>query len=239
MWLAIFCFLFSGQPAQAQLEVLLRGVKPTQPRPGACGLYRFRAEEPSGRRELQFHVCIESVGQGDSDAVVLRLWSGDSLEARIEVSPRLFDGSGGALAENIRRVVQVEHGEKREITAEEWQKLPALTPAPELPVVADSSLGTVHHAPSGLECEGRNLEEAREKRLQMGEAEVVLSESRKLRLLTAPQAPILGVVRALALVRSERRFSQPIPGVPQHGPRESHYELELLSLDEDPGVSPR
>jgi hypothetical protein len=105
--------------------------------------------------------------------------------------------------------------------------------------VADSSLGKVRHLPSGLECDGRRLEEAREKHLQMGEADVVLSESRKLRLLTAPEAPILGVVRAVAQVRSERRFSQPIPGVPQHGPRESRYELELLSLGDDSGTSPR
>jgi hypothetical protein len=169
------------------------------------------------------------------DAVTLRLWSGDSLEARIEVSPRLFEGTRGSLADHLLRVVQIEHGETREITPEEWQKLPALSPAPELPVVADSSLGQRRHEPSGLECHGRSLEEAREKHLQMGDAEVTLLESRKLRLLTAPEAPILGVVHAVAQVRSERRFSQPIPGVPQHGPRESRYELELLSLERDPG----
>lgn len=222
--------LLLAPAAQAQLEVLLRGVQPTEPRQGACGLYRFRADEPSGQRLLEFHACIESVGQGESGAIVLRLWSGDSLEARIEVSPRLFEAQGGSLAENILRVVQVEHGDRREITPEEWQKLPALSPAPELPVVADSSLGKVRHARTGLECDGRRLEEARESRRQMGEAEMVLSESRELQILTAPQAPILGVVRATALVRSERRFSQPIPGVPQHGPRESRYELELLAL---------
>ena len=56
------------------------------------------------------------------------------------------------------------------------------------------------------------------------------SESRKLEIWTASEAPILGVVLARATVHSERTFARPIPGVPQRGPLISHYLLELLDL---------
>jgi len=226
--------LLAGGPARAQLEVLLRGVPPAEPKAGACGLYRFEASEPDGERQVDFHVCIESVQPGASGRVMLRLWSGDSLETRVEVSRALFSGGGGALLEHVRRVVQIEHGEKREMDAEEWQELPALSPAPELPVVADSTWGPVQHQGTGLSCRGHYRVEARESKQRLGETEVVQAERRTLEVLTAPQAPILGVVRATAAVSSERRFSQPIPGVPQRGPRLSHYRLELLAL-ESPG----
>lgn len=163
--------------------------------------------------------------------MVLRLRSGDSLDARIEMSPALFAGEGGSLAEHVLRVVQKERGTTREMTASEWQDLPALAPAPQLPVLADSSLGAVVHAPTRLDCKGRVLIEAKETQRRMGEADVVQREWRRLEVLSSEAAPILGVVRARATVRSERSFSQPIPGVPQRGPRESRYELELLSLD--------
>ena len=210
--------------------MLLRGVPPVEPKTGACGLYRFEASEPEGERQVEFHVCIESVQSGSSGRVMLRLWSGDSLETRVEVSRALFSG-GGALLEHVRRVVQLEQGQKREMDAEEWQELPALSPAPELPVVADSSWGPVQHRGTGLSCRGRFRIEARESKQRLGETEVLQAERRTLEVLTAPQAPILGVVRAAAEVTSERRFSQPIPGVPQRGPRRSRYLLELLALE--------
>jgi hypothetical protein len=45
-----------------------------------------------------------------------------------------------------------------------------------------------------------------------------------------PEAPILGVVLAEATVRSERIFSEPIPGVPVRGPRVMTYRLKLLEI---------
>src|SRR5262245_48341638 len=93
-------------PAAAQLEVLLRAVEPTRPRPGACGLYRFEAEEPSGHRSLEFHACIEKPTSG-AHCVTLHLWSGDSLEARVEVDDAMFLGQGGSLLDHVLSVVQV------------------------------------------------------------------------------------------------------------------------------------
>ena len=222
--------LIAATDASAQLEILLRGVQPTEPKPGACGSYRFRAEEPDGNRQIDFQVCVESVSRDKDGAVVLRLWSGDSLEARIEVGRAMFAGAGGALLDHVRKVVQIEGGKTQELRAEDWQKLPALRATPRLPVVADSTWGPELHAETGLECAGRFLVEAKESRTRMGEADVVISERRQMRVLTAVPAPIFGVVRASAVLRSERRFSQPIAGVPQRGPRESRYELELTSL---------
>jgi hypothetical protein len=47
---------------------------------------------------------------------------------------------------------------------------------------------------------------------------------------TNPDAPILGVVHAQAVIRSDRQLSQPIPGVPEAGPRTWTYRLELLKM---------
>lgn len=224
-------------PAHAQLEVLLRGVDATEPRPGLCGRYRFEAHEPSGTRTVEFDACIESVAEDPDGAVVLHLWSGDSLDARVEVRASMFTGRGGSLLEHVLAVEQTENGETRRLTPQDWRDLPALSPAPELPVVRDSSLAPLQHEATGLRCPGRLLEEARRSETQMGAAQVIQLESRILRVWSAPQAPILGVVRAQARVRSERRFSQPIPGVPERGPRESRYRLELLEFHRDSEVS--
>ena len=233
LWLAVVasvvCSVGAGN-AHAQLEVLLRGVAATKPETGQCGRYRFEAHEPSGARSVEFDVCIESVRQGDDGRVVLHLWAGDSLDARIEVTSAMFAGAGGSLLEHVIAIEQTENGATRRLTPEDWRDLPALSPAPELPVTRDSSLAELEHEPTGLVCPGRLLEESRSSQRQMGSAQVTQFESRVLRVWTAPQAPILGVVRASALVRSERRFSKPIPGVPQRGPRESLYSLELLEF---------
>jgi hypothetical protein len=100
-------------------------------------------------------------------------------------------------------------------------------------VVADSSLASFDHAATGLHCQGRLLEESKSTTRMMGDVEVNQSEHRQLRIWTAPEAPILGVVRAHAVVRSERKFSRAIPGVPPRGPRESRYELELLEFHQE------
>lgn len=221
-------------PAHAQLEVLLRGVGATEPQVGRCGRYLFEAHEPSGVRTVEFDACIESV---DSSAVVLRLWSGDSLDARVEVRAAMFAGAGGSLLEHVLAVEQTENGETRRLTAQDWRDLPALSPAPELPVVRDSSLAPLQHEATGLRCPGRLLEEARRSETQMGDVQVIQLERRVLQVWSAPQAPILGVVRARARVRSERQLSKPIPGVPERGPRESRYSLELLEFHRDTGTS--
>ncbi len=145
----------------------------------------------------------------------------------------MFDGSGGSLVEHVLAVEHTENGATRRLTAEDWRNLPALSPAPELPVVRDSSLAALKHEATGLRCPGRLLEESRTTQRQMDGSDVVQSESRVLRVWTAPEAPILGVVRAVADVRSERRFSKPIPGVPARGPRQSRYSLELLEFHRD------
>ncbi len=220
----------AASAARAQLEVLLRGVEPTTPKPGLCGRYRFEAHEPSGTRRVEFEACVESVGADGEGDVVLHLWSGDSLDARVEVRRAMFAGGGGSLLDHVIAVEQTEDGATRRLTPDDWRDLPALSPAPELPVVRDSSLAAVEHELTGLVCPGRLLEEARVREHQMGSAQVTQFESRVLHVWSAPEAPILGVVRATATVRSERRFSEPIPGVPQRGPRESRYSLELLEF---------
>ncbi|MFQ5600759.1 MAG: hypothetical protein ACE5G2_09425 [Candidatus Krumholzibacteriia bacterium] len=234
----LLALLAVALPARAQLEVLLRGVGPSEPRQGVCGLYRFRAVEPTGSRTIEFRACVESASPDGDGSVVLHLWSGDSLEARVEVAPAMFAGRGGSLLEHVRSVVQVEHGKTARLEPEDWQQLPALSPAPQLPVVADSSLGsaTLEIRTDRLECLGRLLEEARSFVRTMGDVEVTAAEHRRLEIWTAAEAPLLGVVRARATVRSERNFSSPIPGVPQRGPRESFYELELLEISADPSA---
>jgi hypothetical protein len=46
----------------------------------------------------------------------------------------------------------------------------------------------------------------------------------------SPDAPILGVVRSTATLRSERKLSAPVAGVPQEGVRTWRYVLELMDL---------
>jgi hypothetical protein len=82
--------------------VALVGAEP--PRAGACGVYLFTSDEPGGKRSAEFHACVERAPAPGRGNVVLRLWSGDSLEARVEVDPRLFAQPGGALVDYVRSV---------------------------------------------------------------------------------------------------------------------------------------
>ena len=115
----------------------------------------------------------------------------------------------------------------------------ALAPAAELPVVADSILGSrSFEIPGGpmLLAQGRYRREARSQVTSLSGVRITNTEDRRMDIWTAPQAPILGVVLATATVRSERIFASPIPGVPERGPRVMRYELKLLEILQ-PGAS--
>jgi hypothetical protein len=47
----------------------------------------------------------------------------------------------------------------------------------------------------------------------------------------------LGLVRGTATLKSERKLSAPVPGVPEQGVRTWHYELELLDWGSAAGAA--
>jgi hypothetical protein len=241
-WLLLVGLLvscLSPDVARAQLEVLLRGVQPSLPQEGICAQYRFTSEEPDGSRNTEFIACVERV-PATVGPVVLLLSSGDSIQVRIEVGRDMFMKPGSALTDHILRVEQFRNGEVQILTPEDWRKHPALAPAAELPVLADSSLG-----PRSFELldgavlltQGRFRQEARTQEKVLSSVKITNTEDRRMDIWSAPQAPILGVVLANAVVRSERIFDSPIPGVPERGPRVMRYKLELLKILQS--VAPR
>ena len=190
--------------ASAQLEVLLRGVQPSLPQEGICAQYRFTSEEPNGSRNTEFIACVESVPAKDGP-VVLRLSSGDSMQVRIEVGREMFTQPGSALTDHIQRVEQLRDGEVQVLTPEDWRKHPALAPAAALPVLADSSLGRRSFElldGAVLQTQGRFRQEARTQEKMLSGVKITNSEDRLMDIWSAPQAPILGVVLADAVVRS-------------------------------------
>jgi hypothetical protein len=229
------CLLVAGllpTVASAQLEVLLRGVQPSLPQEGICAEYRFTSEEPNGSRQTEFIACVESVPAKEGP-VVLRLSSGDSMQVRIEVGREMFTQPGSALTDHIQRVEQLRNGEVQVLTPEDWRKHPALAPAALLPVLADSSLGPRSFElldGSVVQAQGRFRQEARTQEKVLSGVKITNSEDRRMDIWSAPEAPILGVVLADTVVRSERIFASPIPGVPERGPRVMHYKLELLKI---------
>jgi hypothetical protein len=239
VWSAgVVLVLFVGpSAARAQLEVLLRGLDPAPPRVGACGRYRFAAEEPSGSRQLVFDACVERVDSGPEGSIWLRLTSGDSLEARIELDPALFGGHGGTLLDHVRSVFEVEHGDTTRVARKDWEQFPGLEPAPALPGARDSLLGTREVDIGGrmLACRGHQLHESLERTRPLGDVQMTQKIERDVETWTAPEAPILGLVRARATIHSDRRLSAPVPGVPVAGARVQNYEIELLQLSPSAG----
>jgi|CXWL01.1.fsa_nt_gi hypothetical protein len=218
--------------AQAQLEVLLRGLDPVVPRVGARATYRFEAREPAGHRILTFDARIERIAPGPDGSVTLRFTSGDSLDARVEVAPALFAGRGGSLLDHVRSIVEVAGRDTTRWRAEDWASLPGFDRAPPLPGSRDSVLApqTLTVAGRRLECRGRSLHEASRQVKPLGAATMTQSAVRDVESWTHPDAPILGVVRAQAVIRSERSLSKPIAGVPESGPRIWNYRLELVKM---------
>jgi len=230
--LAVLVACMLPTAASAQLEVLLRGVQPSLPEEGNCARYRFESEEPDGSRQTEFIACVEKVPYPEGP-VILRLSAGDTVLVRIEVGREMFTQSGGTLSDHILRVEQVRNGEVQVLTPADWRKHPALAPAAELPVLADSSLGSRQFEVWGgavLQAQGRYRQEARSQEKSLSGVKITNTEDRRMDIWTAPQAPILGVVLANATVRSERVFASPIPGVPERGPRVMHYRLKLLEI---------
>jgi len=127
--IALVGLALSPTPAPAQLEILLRDLPASRPRLGACGQYRFRAEEPGGQRTLMFHARVERVSSQPDGSVGLRFWSGDSLEARAEVAPALFRGRGGDLQDAVLSLVEIAHGDTTRLQRGEWGEIPGLAPA--------------------------------------------------------------------------------------------------------------
>lgn len=232
----MFCSVMLGMllplsSADAQLEVLLRGVDPALPLQGVCAVYRFESREPDGSKDSQFVACVESVPE--EGPIILQLSAGDSLQVRLEIARTMFLEHGAELSENILSVERTQNGQVERLTPEDWQKHPALAPAAPLPVLADSSLGErqlVLANGKSLTIVGRHRRESRSMQRTLSGVLVTTSEDRQLEIWTAPEAPILGVVAAEATVRSERVFSEPIPGVPSRGPRTMHYSLKLLEI---------
>ena len=225
-------------PAAAQLEVMLRGLDPAPPRVGACGRYRFAAEEPSGPRKIVFDACVERIDPGSGGSVWLRLVSGDSLEARVELSPDLFAGHGGSLLDHVRSVFEVANGDTTRVAREDWKGFPGLDPAPFIPGARDSELGTkeIRVGSTALECRGRRLRERAETTRPLGNVQMTQRFERDVVTWTTPNAPLLGLVRARAEIITERTLSAPTPGVPQLGARTQIYEIELLDIGHPPGT---
>jgi len=229
---AVAVLLAVVPPAQAQLEVLLRGLDPVAPKTGARGTYRFEAQEPAGHRSLVFDARIEHIAPGPDGSVTLRFTSGDSLDARVEVAPALFAGHGGSLLDHVRSIVEVAGRDTTRLRPEDWASLPGFDRAPPLPGSRDSVLApqTLTVAGRALECRGRSLHEASRQVKPLGAATMTQSAVRDVESWTHPDAPILGVVRARAVIRSERSLSKPIAGVPESGPRTWEYRLELVKM---------
>ena len=226
--------------AAAQLEVLLRGLEPSTPRLGACGRYRFRAEEPSGARQLVFDACVERVESGSQGSVILRLTSGDSLVARVEVGKEFFAGQGAARLESVRNILEVSHGDTTRVARSEWTNIPGMDAAPALPGARDSLLGERDFDVGGtvLRSRGRSLHEESRSVRELGDVSMTQVLGREVETWSAPQAPLLGLVRARAKIWSQKDFSQPVPGVPLAGMRTWHYEIELLEMGRPPQATP-
>ena len=231
-WAALASLTWAAGPAAAQLEVLLRGLDPAPPRLGACGRYRFSAEEPSGPRQIVFDACVERIDSGPPGSVWLRFVSGDSLEARIELSPELFAGRGGSLLDHVRSVFEVDKGDTTRIARDKWKDFPGLDPAPVIPGARDSALGEKEFRVGStvLEARGRRIRERAETTRPLGNVQMTQRFERDIVTWTAPEAPLLGLVRARAEVITERTLSAPTPGVPQFGGRVQIYEIELLDV---------
>jgi hypothetical protein len=218
--------------AHAQLEVLLRGLEPAPPHVGVCGVYRFASQEAGAKGGLVFTACIERIAPGPQGSVFLRLTSGDSLDARLEVAPALFQGTGSALVDQVRSIIQIAHGDTTRMERKEWAETPGLARAPSLPAATDSSLGGRAIVLQGrtLASHGRHIHEANRQVRSLGNVQMTQAEERDIEVWTSPEAPLLGLVRATATIRSERKLSAPVPGVPERGPRLVHYELDLLEI---------
>jgi hypothetical protein len=231
-WLGLVCLGLDVRPAGAQLEVLLRGLVPAPPRPGACGRYRFASEEQGGPRRLDFDACIERIDPGPAGSVWLRLVSGDSLEARVELAPEIFAGRGGSLQDHVRSVLEVTRGDTTRIEREDWATFRGLERAPALPGAQDSLLGAreIRVGSRAVECSGRRVRERAEKSGRLGDAQMTQRFERDVETWTAPTAPILGLVRARAEISTARTLSAPVKGVPQFGERHENFEIELLEI---------
>jgi len=231
-WL-VLVLLLVPRGAGSQLEVLLRGLDPAPPRAGACGRYRFNAEEPSGPRSLVFDACIEQVEPGSQGSVILRLTSGDSLEARVAVGKEFFAGSGVSLVAAVRSVVEVSHGDTTRVARSDWANFPGFDPAPALPGRRDSLLGgrEVDVGGTVLRARGRRLHEESRQVRELGDVSMTQVLGREIDTWSAAAAPILGLVRAQAKIWSQKDFDRPVPGVPLAGMRTWRYEIELLELN--------
>jgi hypothetical protein len=216
-------------PAHAQLEVLLRGLDAVQPRVGACGRYRFAAEEPNGRRDVEFQACVERIEPGPDGSVFLHLSSGDSLNAWLEVAPALFAGHGGSLIQHVRSVLEVAG---RDTTRLDRESLPGLDPAPPLPGARDSLLAPrdIQVGKHKLTARGRILHEESRSVRPLGDTQITQSIRRDVETWTADAAPILGIVRAAAVIRSERSLAKRVAGIPETGPKTWRYRLELIDI---------
>jgi len=219
-------------PAAAQIEVLLRGLQAAPPKPGACGRYRFEAEEPTGPRRVEFTACIERVEPGPDGSVFLRLSSGDSLNARIEVAPELFAGHGGSLLDYVREVEEVGPSGTKRLQREDWASLPGFDAAPKLAGAQQEDLGARDFTVGNrkLASRGVRIHESNEQTKPLGNVQMTQKAERDVESWLSPDAPILGVVRSTATLRSERKLSAPVAGVPQEGVRTWRYVLELMDL---------
>jgi hypothetical protein len=190
-------------------------------------------------RRVDFRACVERIVPGAGGSVVLRLTSGDSLDARIEVAPDLFQGRGGALVDHIRSVVEIAGGDTTRLARRDWAEAPGLAKAPSLPQATETVLGRRDFTVGGrqLGAQGRRIHEESRQVRPLGDVQMTQAERRDIEVWTSADAPILGIVRATATIRSERRLSAPVAGVPERGPREVRYELELR--DAAPGRSNR
>src|SRR5262249_39283284 len=143
---------------------------------------------------------------------------------------------GGSLLDHVRSIVEITARDTTRLAPDDWTSLPGLDRAPPLPGGRDSLLAGRDVAAGGrvFPCHARRLPAATPQTTPRGGAEMTQQAVRDVETWTAPDAPILGIVRASATIRSERALSRPVPGVPSSGPRTWRYSLVLVSAGPQP-----
>src|SRR5262249_34092189 len=147
--------------------------EPAPPKLGACGRYRFQADESSGPRTVVFTARIDKIAPGSDGSIWLHITSGDSVDARIEVAPALFSGKSGAILDQVRSVVEIAGRDTTRLGTEDWATA-WFDRAPPLPGARDSVLATRDLRVAGhtFHCRGHLRHETNRQMKSLGDAEL-------------------------------------------------------------------
>ncbi len=83
-----------------------------------------------------------------------------------------------------------------------------------------------------MQATGQRRQESESKTRSLSGVEMVQTAARVVETWTAPEAPLLGLVRGVAEIESDRRLARPVPGVPESGRRRTVYRLEWIGAAE-------